>query len=286
MLARNDDEHFFKTGVLTWKIFRPEISFSKENGITIVADGENKPIKPGETIEFEKIIVEEGDNWQDMLFAYGEQIAKIQKIEPKEIVQWKGWSTWDYYGQKFTDEEIKLNIEQLKALKTDANLIQIDGGWWIHRGDYLKPRSNIAGGMKGVAKYISENGYTPGIHLDGFRAEKATDVYKEHPDWFLKDQNGETIYEEYEKDGRMVHRIYFDYSNPEVCDYIKNVLTTIREDWGFNYFKIDFMRYGLKKDIFNMQKNTGLTEIQSYDPSMTSMERTRAGLKGNARRYR
>ena len=279
LLVKNDEQHFYKTGVLSWEIFRPEISFSKENGITIFAEGENKPIKPGETVEFEKIVIEEGDNWQDMLFAYGEQIAKIQNIEPRDLVQFKGWSTWDYYGQKFTDEDIKMNVEQLQALTTDANLIQIDGGWWIHRGDYLKPRSDISGGMKGVAKIITENGYTPGIHLDGFRAEKETDVYKEHPDWFLKDQNGETLYEEYEKDGRMVHRIYFDYSNPGACDYIKYVLKTIREDWGFNYFKIDFMRYGLNRDIFTMQRNTGLTEIQSYDPSMTSMERTRSGLK-------
>jgi len=278
-LAKVSDKHYYKIGVLTWEIFRPEISFSKEKGIAIFSEGENKPIKPGETIQFEKLVVEEGDNWQDMLFAYGEQIAKIQKIEPIELKQFKGWSTWDYYGQKFTDKEIKMNIEQLKALNVDANIIQIDGGWWIDRGDYLITRSDIHGGMKAVAKLISDNGYTPGIHLDGFRAEVTANVYKEHPDWFLKDQNGETIIEEYLKYDKIVQRIYFDYSNPAVREYMKNVLKTIREDWGFRYFKIDFMRYGLNRDILKMQKNTGLKEIHAFDSTMTSMERTRAGLK-------
>jgi alpha-galactosidase len=279
LLSKVDDKNYFKVGVLSWNIFRASISFSKDKGITIVADGENKPIKPGETIQFEKLVLENGNNWQDMLYAYGEQIAKIQNIKPKTMIQFKGWSTWDYYGQKFTDKEIKMNIEELKKLSKDGNIIQIDGGWWIDRGDYLISREDIPGGMKAIGKMISDNGYTPGIHLDGFRAEMSATVYKQHPDWFLKDQNGATIFEEYQKNGKAVQRIYFDYSNPAARDYIKNVLKTIREDWGFNYFKIDFMRYGLNDDIFKMQKNTDLKEIHAFDESMTSMERTRAGLK-------
>lgn len=278
-LAKVNDNSYFKAGILTWNIFRAVISFSKEKGITIEAEGENKPIKSGETIHFEKFVFESGNSWQDLMFEYGKQIAKIQYIKPKKIVQFKGWSTWDYYGQRFTDKEIKMNIDMLKKTTSAANIIQIDGGWWIDRGDYLITRDDIPGGMKAIAKLISDNGYTPGIHLDGFRAELSATVYKEHPDWFLTDQNGKTITEEYIKYGKPVQRIYFDYSNPAVRNYMKNMLKTMREDWGFNYFKIDFMRYGLNRDIFTMQKNTGLKEIHSYDDTMTSMERTRAGLK-------
>jgi alpha-galactosidase len=279
LLVKNDNTHFFKTGILTWEIFRPEITFSKEQGITIFADGENKPIKPGETIQFEKIVVETGSNWQDMLYAYSDQIAKVQNIQPKKINQFKGWSTWDYYGQRFNDKDIAMNIKLLKELKVDANMIQIDGGWWKLRGDYLDSRTDIAGGMQGVAQLISDNGYTPGIHLDGFRAEKASEVYKSHPDWFLKDQNGETFYSETKRPNRIEQSVYFDYSNPAARDYIKNVLKTIREKWGYKYFKIDFMWYGLNKDIFEVQQKLGLNEIRAYDPTMTSIERTRAGLK-------
>ena len=278
-LAKINENLLYKVGVLSWEIFQAKISFSKENGITITADGENKPIKPGETINFEKIVIEEGNNWQDMLFSYGEQIAKIHKIEPKKIVQYKGWSTWDYYGQRYTSKDIQMNIEELKASKIDANTIQIDGGWWNHRGDYLDSRSDIAGGMKGVARLISQNGYTPGIHLDGFRGEKASEVYKANPDFFLKDQNGEAFYVEAQRPNRIEYTICFDYSNPAAREYIKNVLKTMREQWGYKYFKVDFMRYGVKYDIMNAHKKYGLKEIKAFDPSMTSLERTRAGLK-------
>jgi len=279
LLVKNDSADFFKTGILTWEIFRPEISFSKETGITIFADGENKPIKPGETIQFEKFVIESGSNWQDMLYGYGEQIAKVQNIEPKKIVQFKGWSTWDYYGQRFTDKDIEMNIKLLKELNVDANLIQIDGGWWKLRGDYFDQRTDIVGGMKGIAKLAKENGYTAGIHLDGFRAEKASEVYKAHPDYFLKDQNGEAFYIETPRPNRIEQSVYFDYSNPAAREYIKSVLKNMREEWGFGYFKIDFMWYGLNKDIFLVQKELGLKEIRAFDPSMTSMERTRAGLR-------
>jgi len=106
LLAKISDSQYYKVGILTWEIFRASIAFSKENGITVSAEGEGKPIKPGETLHFEKLVIEEGDNWQDMLFAYGEQIAKIQNIKPKEIGKWKGWGSWDYYGHDFTFDDI------------------------------------------------------------------------------------------------------------------------------------------------------------------------------------
>lgn len=276
-LAKNGDAAFFKVGILTWEVFRASITFSKENGIVITAPGEHKPIKPGETLQFEKLVVEKGKNWQDLLFGYGKQIAKVQNIKPKEIGHWRGWGSWDYYGHDFTIEDIRSNMEHMKALNVGANVIQLDASWWVNRGDYLETRSHLTGGMKGVAKMINDNGFVAGLHLDGFRGIHTANVYKEHPDWFLKDQDGNTIFGAYSRNGNEEKRVYFDYSNPAACEYIKNILKTITTDWGYKYIKIDFLRFGLNEDIFREQKN--LKEIRAFDPTMTSMERTRAGLK-------
>lgn len=280
LMIKNGNNSFFKTGILTWEIFRPAISFTAKTGIVIFADGENKPVKPGQTISFEKIVIESGTNWQDMLYDYGKQIAKVQNIKPKKMNQFKGWSTWDYYGQIFTEKEIKLNIDKLKSDNKNANIIQIDGGWWKRRGDYTNYRNDIQGGMKGIAQMIKENGYVAGLHLDGFKAEEASEVYKAHPDFFLKNEKGEVFYQEWPRPDRTERSIYFDYSNPAAREYIKNVLKTLREEWGFQYFKIDFMVHGLNAEIQKSQKKYGgVKEIKAFDPSMTSMERTRAGLK-------
>ena len=54
----------------------------------------------------------------------------------------------------------------------NANIIQIDGGWWTARGDYLNARKNLQEGNKAIAEYAKAKRYRAGIHFDGFRADK------------------------------------------------------------------------------------------------------------------
>ena len=229
------------TGVLTWNTFLPYIHYDSKKGIVVTADGEGKPIKPGETIEFEKILLDDNVSWQDLLLDYGKEIAVEHDIKPKEPLKIKGWSTWDYYGRVYNTKDIIKNIDELFLTEKNANIIQIDGGWWTARGDYLSVRKDLQGGMKAIAEYAKSKGYKAGIHLDGFRADKNSELYRNHPDWFLKDQDGETICQSIDKGDTFMQYIYFDYSNPAVCEYMKKVLHTIRKDWGFSYFKIDFI---------------------------------------------
>jgi len=167
-----------------------------------------------------------------------------------------------------------MNIKLLKSLDVNANTIQIDGGWWTKRGDYLSTKPTINGGMKGVAQMIKSYGYSPGIHIDGFRGDKDSEVFKAHPDYFLKDQNGNT----YPNDSTTNKTTLFDYSNPAACAYINNVLKTMREDWGYQYFKVDFIRYGVNEEVLRYYKDNGLTGFKPFDPTMTSFERIQAGL--------
>lgn len=285
LMTKLNENSYTLIGVLTWNTFMPYIRNNSQNNISIKAYGEKKPIKPGETIKFEKLVQTKNESWQDLMFNYGEEIAKEHKIKAKESLQLKGWSTWDYYGRVYDTKDVFKNIDQLKVDGIKANIIQIDGGWWTERGDYLSVRPNLQGGMKAVATYAKSKGYRAGIHLDGFRADKASELYKLHPDWFLKDQDGETICQAIDKKDDFMQYIYFDYSNPAVCNYMKNILKTIRTEWGFSYFKIDFMRYGLLETILTEHGKDSVigtkkvTLVKAFDNSMTSIERTRAGLK-------
>ena len=283
LMIKHAENNYSNIGILTWNTFMPYIHF-RNNCFMITAVGESKPIKPGETIEFEKILLTNGESWQDLMFGYGTEIAKEHNIKPKETVNLKGWSTWDYYGRVYDTKDVYKNIDKLKSEHV-ANIIQIDGGWWTARGDYLSVRKNLQGGMKAIADYAKSKGYKAGIHLDGFRGDKDSELFRNHPDWFLKDQDGEVICQAIDKGDTFMQYIYYDYSNPQVCEYMKNVLHTIKNDWGFSYFKIDFMRYGLLESILAEHgNNCGLgkkvvTKVLSYNNSMTSVERTRAGLQ-------
>ena len=282
LMIKHDEKSYSNIGILSWKTFLPYIHYIKKR-VVITADGENKPIKPGETIEFEKIILTKGQSWQDLMFNYGTEIAIEHSIKLKTPINLKGWSTWDYYGRVYDTKDVYKNIDKLKSDQV-ANIIQIDGGWWTARGDYLSVRKNLQGGMKAIADYAKSKGYKAGIHLDGFRGDKDSELFRNHPDWFLKDQNGEVICQAIDKGDTYMQYIYYDYSNPEVCEYMKNVMHTIRNDWGYSYFKIDFMRYGLLESILAEHGNNcgigkkQVTKVISFNDTMTSVERTRAGL--------
>ena len=285
LLTKHNQNNYTLVGILTWNTFMPYIHYNSQKDIVIKAFGEKKPIKPGETIYFERIVETQNDSWQDLMFNYGEEIAKEHQIKPKKSLELKGWSTWDYYGRVYDTKDVIKNIDQLSAHGISANIIQIDGGWWTERGDYLSVRKNLVGGMKAIADYAKSKGYRAGIHLDGFRADKASELFKNHPDWFLKDQDGETICQAIDRKDTYMQYIYFDYSNPAVCAYMKNILKTIRTQWGFSYFKIDFMRYGLLETILSehgkdrLQGSKKVTAVNSFNNNITSVERTRAGLK-------
>jgi alpha-galactosidase len=71
--------------------------------------------------------------------------------------------------------------------------------------------------------------------------------------------------------------IYFDYSHPGARAHIADCIRNMKENWGITYFKVDFMRYGLKNDT--LAKNKSANGIKAHDPTITSVERFRLGMK-------
>jgi alpha-galactosidase len=131
--------------------------------------------------------------------------------------------------------------------------------------------------MTRVADGIKAAGMTPGIWIDGFRANSDSEVYRQHPEYFLHDQDGNLIIEVRRKEGTDRDRIYFDYSHPGARAHIAQRIRTIVEDWGFPYIKIDFMRFGLNREI--MRNKPTVTRVMAHDPAITDVERMRLGLQ-------
>lgn len=264
-------------GSLTWRIFLPNFTL-KDGAFVVWSNGEGKRLKPGETIDYEQIVLRRADNWLELLNQFGAAIARENGITKVKNGDFKGWSTWDYYGRVFSVEDIYGNMEVLNRLAPEANLIQIDGGWWPERGDYQSVRSDLLpGGIKAIAARIASEGKIPGLHFDGFRGDANSEIYKAHPEFFLHDQDGELIVELNQKREKVMKNIYFDYSHPGARAYIGDCIRNMKENWGIRYFKVDFMRYGLEDDI--KAANKQVKSIQAHDPTMTSVERFRLALR-------
>ena len=276
---------------VTWKTFHSKLRWEADT-LFIDADAEGRHLKPGETLQTEKVWLASApasaggttsvsSAWQDLLFAYADLIATENNIHlppPKPRI---GWATWDYYGRDWTHAQVAANIEKLSQIlpassPAAANFIQIDAGWWPLRGDYTQLKPHLRpDGMKRIADLARSKNYDAGIHLDGWRADVTSDIARAHPDWFLRDTRGKHIVQPKtrESEGNFV---FFDYSHPAACDYIKRVLHHIRRDWGYTYFKMDFIRHGTNEYILHDSRSKAT--IAPHDPSLTSIERTHRSL--------
>ena len=276
MLRLSDGQYLF-AGSTSWRIFMPNFTL-KQGAFEVWSDGEGKQLKPGQTIQYEQIVLRRANNWLELLDQFGTAIAAENKITKLKPADFKGWATWDYYGRVFTPKDIYGNMDQLNQLAPEVNMIQIDGGWWTERGDYKTLHSGLLpGGLKEIVSRITAEGKTPGIHFDGFRGDEASEIYKTHPEYFLHDQDGKLVVEENEKADKVMHYIYFDYSHPGARAHIADCIKNMKDNWGIRYFKVDFMRYGLEDDI--KLKSKHVKSFKAYDPTITGVERFRLGMK-------
>jgi alpha-galactosidase len=277
LLAKSGGRSFL-TSFVTWKTFVSKMTYA-DGGVTVAADGEDIAVPPGQTLSLEKVWLAEDADWQDLLFAYADEIARENDIHLRQRPTFVGWSTWDYYGGGFTADAVRDNLKALVGLGVGANFHQLDGGWWAARGDYLKSRADLPGGPKALAAAIHEAGLTAGIHLDGMRGDPQSEVFRDHPDFFLHDQDGKPLHQPIHKPGNDTDYLFFDYSNPEARAYMRDALRTIHADWGYDYFKIDFLRFGLNEYILQATaKAAPGRKVVAHDPSLTSLQRLRLGL--------
>ena len=275
MLRLSEGKYLF-AGSLSWRIFLPNFTL-KDGAIEIWSHGEGKQLKPGQTIQYEQIVLKRSDDWLALLDQFGAAIAVENGISKLKPADYKGWATWDYYGRVFTDQDVYKNMDALNKLTPDANMVQIDGGWWIERGDYQTVRPNLPGGIKAIVSRIKSEGKTPGLHFDGFRGDAASEICKAHPEYFLHDQDGKMIVEVKEMPDKVMKYTYFDYSHPGARAHIAECIRNMKENWGVTYFKVDFMRYGLENDIKLKKKH--VKSIKAHDPTITGVERFRLGMQ-------
>lgn len=266
-------------GFVTWRRFWSRLRWDG-GWLTLIVDGEGRRLRGGESVPLERVWMHEGGNWAELLEGYAAEVAEKIGRKLRRQPRFVGWSTWDYYGRGWTVAAVEENIAAMRELVPSANLVQIDGGWWPARGDYTQVRADLGrDAMCLLAATIRERGMTAGIHFDGMRGDTSSRVAREHPEYFLHDQDGRMITVPQLNDGDWLEHIYFDYSHPGALDYMRRVVRTLREEWGYDYLKIDFLSFGLAEDIRQRAlKNDPTRRIAPHEPGLTSVERMHRAL--------
>ena len=243
--GRNDYYGVF--GFTTFQQFFGEIALCENGEFSAYANLEEGWVYPNSVIKTDKCFfyIERGN--KDVLTVYGKRIAKENPLQKRCDIP-TGWCSWYYYGPNISQEKILENVEQAKQYNLPIQYIQIDDGWQKCYGDWVE-NERFPMGMKAIADEIRANGFVPGIWVTPFVFAAESQTFRDNPDWFVRNPNGEL------HGNRLI-----DYSVKGARDWLYSVAKKLSVEWGYRYIKIDLVSYrlaitGYKKKGFNALKN-------------------------------
>ncbi len=147
-------------------------------------------------------------------------------------------NNWEATGMEFTEESV-LNIAK-KGAEVGVELFVLDDGWFGKRtefsglGDWFVDKSKLPNGVKGLADKINALGMEFGIWIEPEMVNEDSDLYRAHPEYVLCTPDRRRSL------GR--NQMVLDFSNPEVVDYIYNMLVKAFDGANIAYIKWDMNR--------------------------------------------
>ncbi|MBQ9744558.1 MAG: alpha-galactosidase [Clostridia bacterium] len=237
-----------------------------EREIHIALNCENAVIGAGRTERLEEIFIEQGEV-NTVLSHFADAIARNHpKRDFPEIPT--GWCSWLVYGPNITEKNIYDNLDAIKRHGLNLKYIQIDDGYQEYWGDWFNFTDKFDSGVKQICLDIKEKGFEPAIWVAPFVAEKDSRLFKNHPDWFVKDDEGRPLSSGDVTFGgwRCAPWYILDMTHPGAQEYIRTVFTVMRHEWQIKYFKLDAIVWA------------ALPFGHRYDDTKTAVEAYRMGM--------
>ena len=195
----------------------------------------NIRMKAGECRRTETMYVERAVSAEDAMKAFAEEKAALYGARNQANIS--VFCTWYYYGLTVTYEDVQTNLAELKRRKLPFDVFQLDEGWEQTLGDW-ENNEKFPKPMNELADEIREAGFRPGIWTSPFVAHETSGLWKEHPDWKLRDKEGNPCL--FPMNDDIYHVL--DITNPETWDFFRELYRKITFDWGYTYHKLDFTR--------------------------------------------
>lgn len=235
--------------------------------VQIALSLENLVLQPGETLNLEEFCVLEGVCFSDLLQNFA--AALNRNHPPLAAKRPTGWCSWEQYGPGVTLQDVQDNLDAIIQHDFELEYIQIDDGYQRYMGDWLSFQPSFEAGFSALLQAIREAGCQPAIWVAPFIAEKDSELFRHHPDWFVKDEAGNPLPSDQVTFGGWRRGSWYmlDGTNPDACRYLTEVFRTFREQYGITYFKMDAMMWGC------------IPAGVRYDPSKTCVQAYRTGMK-------
>lgn len=193
-----------------------------------------------------------------------QNVAALDKIEVPT-----GWCSWYYYYDRISEDSIIQNLNfAAKHLKSAGlNYIQIDDGYQIAAGDW-ETNKKFPNGHRWLVDRIHEKKLLAGLWVAPFAVAENSTVFKEHPDWLLRDERDSLkLFSTNETWGGKIYSL--DPSIHEVQMWLENLFYKIESYWGYDYVKIDFLYYANEGGKYRIP----MTSTQAYQLGLAAIRR-------------
>jgi alpha-galactosidase len=242
--------------------------YVRPHSVQAVLDMEGLTLAPGQTWELEEFLFGTGPDRNALLAALGERIARNHpplRFEPEPT----GWCSWYCFGPRVKAEQVLANLDVIARNVPSLRYVQIDDGYQPAMGDWLETGPGFGGGVRDVLRQVRAKGFEPAIWVAPFIAEKDSHLFRQHPEWFIQDEEGKPLPAD-----RVTFRGWrrgpwyaLDGTHPEVQKHLENLFRTLRRDWGCTYFKLDANFWG------------SMHGGKFHDPAATRVEAYRRGMR-------
>lgn len=147
------------------------------------------------------------------------------------------WCSWYSFYTHISAQNLGKVLVQLDDLPFDV--FQVDDGWQRAIGDW-EPNEKFPEGMDAFAAKIRRTGRAPGLWLAPFIVAPSSSIYRQHPDWILRDKKGNPVSAGFNW-GETIYAL--DLTNSDALYWLSELMKKIRS-WGYDYVKLDFLYAG------------------------------------------
>ncbi len=219
--------------------------YLRDSSLQVAVDTEGREIRPGQTWELEEFTFRSGPDREQLL---AELATRLVSNHPPLRVATPpaGWCSWYCFGPRVTAQQVLDNLDFIAKNSPGLRYIQIDDGYQPAMGDWLETGAAFGGNVQRVLKQIRERNFEPAIWVAPFVAEEKSHVFQQHPEWFVKDDDGKPLRSDLVTFGGWRHGPWYvlDGTHPKVQKHFENLFRTMRREWGCAYFKLDANFWG------------------------------------------
>lgn len=231
--------------------------------LAAVCHGDGVALAPGDSLVSEPLLIVVGHEPQSLLELYGTSMAQAMAA-PRTMETQSGWCSWYHFYGENTAQDVLANLDVVERQNLPLEIMLIDDGYQGEIGDWLKAdRAKFPQGMRWLADRIRDAGLRPGLWVAPFAVSSLSQLYAEHPDWVLRSEGGEPIVAWH----HWAVPVYgLDVSHPEVQGWLRGLFRVLSQDWGYDFFKLDFLY-------------AGVLAGKRHDVQITRAQALRRGLK-------